>query len=369
MSTVLESHCRLRGTPLGSPKIRSLDVVVVGAGALGNEVCRLLGQIGVRQVSIVDGDGVEDANLPFSFLLRRSTGGFKSQALADFAAELFPEVGWRSIPKWFCQVGWEHLSAAGLIFSCVDNDTARIEIAAAACAMDRPVMDAGLAEDGSLRGSLAWYPGSAAACAGCLLSPGRLREALGAAFEPGPSCSRGAVAGAGAGSPAAAALVAAWQVDLGLRRWLSLGTGGAAVWRLDLEGPYRADVADAAPRPGCPFHTGCGDRLPGPSGETFQAWFDRTGHADCELLLDWPVALRAVCRRCAAPFEPRVPLGVLASRCRCPACGAWDCAPAAVLRSVHRNMPEARCTPAELGLPERHLYRVRGLGKEPGPWS
>ena len=43
--------------------LEDASVLVVGAGALGNEVCKLLVQLGVHRIALVDPDTVALANL------------------------------------------------------------------------------------------------------------------------------------------------------------------------------------------------------------------------------------------------------------------------------------------------------------------
>src|SRR3954469_12624483 len=68
-------------------------VLVVGAGALGNEVIKNLALLGVGQVVIADMDTVELSNLSRSVLFRESDEGKpKAECAARAAREIFPGI-------------------------------------------------------------------------------------------------------------------------------------------------------------------------------------------------------------------------------------------------------------------------------------
>src|SRR5947209_16934580 len=67
-------------------KLAAAKGLVVGAGALGNEIVKNLALLGVGQVLVVDMDRIENSNLSRSVLYRASDNGtFKSQAAARAA--------------------------------------------------------------------------------------------------------------------------------------------------------------------------------------------------------------------------------------------------------------------------------------------
>src|SRR4051794_17673400 len=74
-------------------RLRAAKVLVVGAGAIGNEVLKNLAQVGIGQVWVVDLDEIEDSNLTRSVLFRRADRG-KSKAIAAAAAmrDINPDV-------------------------------------------------------------------------------------------------------------------------------------------------------------------------------------------------------------------------------------------------------------------------------------
>src|SRR6059058_1419185 len=62
-------------------RLRAAKVLVVGAGAIGNEVLKNLALVGIGQVVVIDCDEIEDSNLTRSILFRREDRD-KSKAIA-----------------------------------------------------------------------------------------------------------------------------------------------------------------------------------------------------------------------------------------------------------------------------------------------
>jgi molybdopterin/thiamine biosynthesis adenylyltransferase len=74
-------------------RLRAARVLVIGAGALGNEIIKNLALLGVGHVLIADRDTVELSNLSRSVLFRAADcGRSKADVAAERARELFPEM-------------------------------------------------------------------------------------------------------------------------------------------------------------------------------------------------------------------------------------------------------------------------------------
>jgi len=74
-------------------RLRTARVLVVGAGALGNEVMKNLALLGLGTTYLIDLDVVEPSNLSRSVLFREEDGGQpKSEVAARRARELNPEI-------------------------------------------------------------------------------------------------------------------------------------------------------------------------------------------------------------------------------------------------------------------------------------
>jgi adenylyltransferase/sulfurtransferase len=108
-------------------RIRAADVLVVGAGALGNEVSKSLAMMGVRSISILDRDTVEVANLSRSVFFRESDHGRpKTEALRERLRDLNPDVEVVTLTGDLNSVlGLGLLRRMDMVFSCLDSRIAR----------------------------------------------------------------------------------------------------------------------------------------------------------------------------------------------------------------------------------------------------
>ena len=74
-------------------RLRAANILVVGAGALGNELVKDLALLGVGRVEVIDLDLVERSNLARGVLFRESDEGApKATVVAGAAAALNPEI-------------------------------------------------------------------------------------------------------------------------------------------------------------------------------------------------------------------------------------------------------------------------------------
>jgi len=149
--------------------VRNATVLVIGAGALGNEVLKNLALMGIGNLLIADFDTIEDANLSRSILFRQSDRGRrKVDAAAERVKELNPDVNVRA---WHGDVNYElgmgvfrHVDA---IVGCLDNREARLSINRFCWAVGRPWVDGAIQE---LMGIVrVFWPGQGA-CYECTLT-------------------------------------------------------------------------------------------------------------------------------------------------------------------------------------------------------
>ncbi len=127
-------------------RLRGARVLVVGAGALGNEALKNLALLGVGTVAVVDLDRVEKSNLCRSVLFRESDEG-RPKALCAAAAmrQLYPEI--RVFPivgNVLADVGLGWFRGADVIVGALDNREARVFVNAACARVGRPWFDGGI---------------------------------------------------------------------------------------------------------------------------------------------------------------------------------------------------------------------------------
>jgi molybdopterin/thiamine biosynthesis adenylyltransferase len=124
-------------------KLRAAKVLVIGAGALGNEILKNLALLGFANIVVVDLDSIEASNLSRSILYRaEDIGRRKADAAADAVKNIFPEAHVHPITANVVHglglglFGWADIVLAGL-----DNREARLWINRACWKMNKPWID------------------------------------------------------------------------------------------------------------------------------------------------------------------------------------------------------------------------------------
>ncbi|WP_281020113.1 ThiF family adenylyltransferase [Minwuia sp. IMCC3060] len=111
-------------------EINALNVCVVGAGAVGNEIVKNLALLGVGNIDVFDFDTIERHNLTRSVLFRENDiGRAKAEVVAERARKLDPNLNIRPYLGDF----WELLGPIDfqrfdVVFCCVDNFEARLKL-------------------------------------------------------------------------------------------------------------------------------------------------------------------------------------------------------------------------------------------------
>ena len=124
-------------------KLQAARVLVIGAGALGNEILKNLSLLGFERIVVVDLDRIEESNLSRTILFSSAdVGAFKAEAAARSLKKIAPTARVRSLVANVvqnCGLGlfaWSDLIIAGL-----DNREARLWINRCAWKMNRPWID------------------------------------------------------------------------------------------------------------------------------------------------------------------------------------------------------------------------------------
>ncbi|MEM0475208.1 MAG: ThiF family adenylyltransferase [Candidatus Norongarragalinales archaeon] len=126
---VFDRQKRMRGW--NQEALERTRVLVVGAGALGNEVVKLLLQLGVRKLTLVDNDSVVKANLNRCVFFNErdaEDGVLKVDALTREAKRLFPEASVAALPKLVEQLPESFYENFDFAFACLDNLGARLHL-------------------------------------------------------------------------------------------------------------------------------------------------------------------------------------------------------------------------------------------------
>jgi molybdopterin/thiamine biosynthesis adenylyltransferase len=139
-----DRYSRLRLIPWwDQSKIANCRLLVVGAGALGNEILKNAALLGFRKVVIVDLDRIEESNLSRTVLFRGSDiGEFKSQAAAKAYSTLAENSRAQPlIANVVTECGLGLFEWSDLILAGLDNREARLWINRCAWKVNRPWVD------------------------------------------------------------------------------------------------------------------------------------------------------------------------------------------------------------------------------------
>jgi adenylyltransferase/sulfurtransferase len=139
-----DRYSRLRLIPWwDQEKIRAARVLVIGAGALGNEILKNLALLGFLHVVVVDLDQIELSNLSRAILFRSTdVGRSKADTVARAYRELLPEATVQPLTANVMQdCGLGLFAWADVILAGLDNREARLWINRAAWKTSRPWID------------------------------------------------------------------------------------------------------------------------------------------------------------------------------------------------------------------------------------
>lgn len=140
-------------------RLADTRALVLGAGALGNEIIKNLALLGVGYVCVVDFDRVENSNLSRSVLFTSADEGRrKSEAAADAARRIYPDMNVVALHRDIIfDLGWGWYLDSDVVLTGLDGREARLA-ANRACAFTRKTFVDGAIEgiDGVARTFMAW---------------------------------------------------------------------------------------------------------------------------------------------------------------------------------------------------------------------
>src|SRR5260221_2691012 len=124
-------------------KLGSARVLVIGAGALGNEILKNLALLGFANIVIVDLDSIDASNLSRSILYRAAdVGRRKADVAADAVRDIFPDARVHPITANVVHsLGLGLFAWADVVIAGLDNREARLWINRACWKMNKPWID------------------------------------------------------------------------------------------------------------------------------------------------------------------------------------------------------------------------------------
>lgn len=228
------------GSPAGpwpQDRVEGLRVLVVGAGALGNEVLKNLGLLRVGWVTIMDFDRIEAHNLSRTVLFRTwdaAHGRLKAEVAAERLVELHPEVRVQVLlGDVVTDLSLGLLSQVDVVIGCVDNRLARLYLNRLCWRAGKPWVDGGIL---NLSGQVSVY-GPGCACYECGLTAlawKEIRTRLGCT----DMARRYAAEGHAPTTPIAASIIGALQVQEAIKVALGMEAGSLMGKMLSVEGDH-----------------------------------------------------------------------------------------------------------------------------------
>lgn len=113
-------------------KVKNARVLVVGAGALGNEVVKDLALFGVGHIYVVDFDQIELSNLTRSVLFREEDAynhSYKAEIVAKRAMEINPQIKVTPfVGNLLSEVGFGIYRMVDVVIGCLDSRIARYQL-------------------------------------------------------------------------------------------------------------------------------------------------------------------------------------------------------------------------------------------------
>ncbi len=126
-----DKYDRLRLIPWwDQDRLKKAKVMVVGAGALGNEIIKDLALLGIGEIYIFDIDKIENTNLTRSVLFRsEDIGKYKAKVAAESAMKINPDVKAKGfVLNVIDDVGLGFFRNCDIVLGGLDNREARLAI-------------------------------------------------------------------------------------------------------------------------------------------------------------------------------------------------------------------------------------------------
>lgn len=343
--------------------------LVLGVGALGNEIVKNLCLLGVGHIRIVDLDVVENSNLSRSPLFReRHEGMPKAFAAAESARELYPAA--KVAPMRIDivhELGWGHYADADIVLAGLDGREARLSANRACIRVGKHYFDGAIE---GIAGVARAFDGRNGPCYECTMGE-RDWELL----RHRRSCnmlSRDEMrSGHTPTVTTISSVIAALEVQQAVKHLHGLdvqaGTGlsvngiGFDAWQVSYtanEECYAHEPAESLARlPWCAARTTAAEAIAHAAkllGDDAQL----EPHLDAHLELRHDIMTRRSCAACGHVDEPLRPLAKLGKGAAlCAKCG--EPAHFETTNRIERASPLAARTLAELGVPAYDAIRLR----------
>jgi adenylyltransferase/sulfurtransferase len=350
-------------------KLSRAKVLIIGAGALGNEIVKNLALLGVGNMLIVDMDRVENSNLSRSVLYRASdNGSFKCEAAARAAKQIYPDCRVQSIvANAVYDLGLGVYRWADVIMGGLDNREARLSINRNCLKVGRPWIDGAIEQiQGTARVFTTDSP-----CYECTMSETdwkllQLRRSCNLLSRPEME------GGKTPTTPTISSIIAGVQCQEAVKLLHGMPTIAGKGWVFEGFGTDSYQV-EYQRKPDCFSHDPLSEIVPLDAGSDTITLAELLAEArkrlgpGTELELGRDVLQKLVCPRCGGEETLFVSLGkVAADKAWCPTCHAQgNEARREVITfyKVRGDEPFLDRTPAAIGVPPLDLLIARNPAK------
>lgn len=346
-------------------KVENAKVMIVGAGALGNEVIKNLVLMGIGNIFVVDFDTIELANLSRSVLFRESdTGRKKAEVAAARAKEINPNVHVQYVHGDVTSaIGLGIFRRMDVIFGCLDNREARLAVNRFSYWINKPWVDGAIQEFLGL--ARVFVPGEGA-CFECSLTE-QARRDLSIRYSCPLLARENILLGKVPTTPTIASIIASIQSQEALKLIHNKPVKPGSV--IHFNGMTNEVHTTAyTPVEDCESHWTYGEitELPLRADSTTLSDLLQVAHSDlgpdAVIELDQELILALSCSTCGTREEILQPISVVGfNRAHCPTCG--------ILREIEMthtitgDEPFLSRTLASVGVPVLHILRAYNVSE------
>ena len=341
-------------------KVEHARVMVVGAGALGNEVIKNLVLMGIGNIFIVDFDKIELANLSRSVLFRESDSGRdKAEVAAARAREINPNVHVQYFQGDVTTgIGLGVFRRMDVIVGCLDNREARLAVNRFSYWINKPWVDGAIQEFFGL--ARVFIPGHGA-CFECTLTE-QARRDLALRYSCPLLARENVLLGKVPTTPTIASIIAAIQSQEALKILHDKPVQPGSV--MHFNGMTNEMHTTAyTPLEDCESHWTYGDITELPLRADTTTLDDllkiarRDLGPDAVIELDQELVLSLNCPQCGTREEVLQPISEVGfNRAHCPVCGLLR--ETVLTHTISGSGPFLSRTLASLGVPPLHILRA-----------
>jgi molybdopterin/thiamine biosynthesis adenylyltransferase/DNA-binding transcriptional regulator YhcF (GntR family) len=341
-------------------KVLNAKVMVIGAGALGNEVIKNLALMGVGNLFIVDFDKIEAANLSRSVLFREADNNrSKAEIAAARAKSINPDVHVQYMNgDVTSQLGLGIIRRMDAVIGCLDNREARLAVNRFCYWVNRPWVDGAIQE---LLGLVRVFVPGQGACYECTLTEQALRD-LSARYSCPLLARQNILLGKVPTTPTIASIIGGMQSQEALKLINDMPVEAGKV--VHFNGMVNEMHTTAySPREDCESHWTYGDitELPARAERTTLADLLRIARADlgpdAMIELDQELITELKCPNCHTVEQILRPLNEVTFEAgHCPTCGVLR--ESTLTHIISGEETFLRRTLASVGIPALHIVRA-----------